>query len=65
MLLADIKHNTIEFVAIPRKVHLIAVVYSLKFKLTQIVFEIVESVLPHLLDVLAELIEMFEFIYGC
>ena len=58
MLLADVEYETVQFIAIAREVHVVAVVYRFVFELAEVVFEVVEAVLAHTFNMLAQGIEI-------
>ena len=64
VLLANVQYDAIELVAIARKMHMVAVVDGFLFELAQVVFQMVQAVLAHLFDVLAQTVETLETVYS-
>ena len=60
VLLADIQDEAVEFLAVTGKVDLIAVVHGFLFKLTEVVVQIIQTVLPNFLYVVPEVVKTFE-----
>ena len=64
MLLADIQHDTIQLVAVCRKVHTVAVLYRFMLELRAVVVPEIQAVLANLLYILAQPLELTEVVQG-